>query len=111
MKNRFYLADRITEFRMAKGVTEREMSRQLGHSLGYINRITSGKGFPGWHGIVEIMQYFDVSPGVIFWDEEGMSKESELILRTRELPEKERDVLFRIINSLLSDKDAKEAKH
>lgn len=106
MKNRFYLADRITEFRTAKGVTEREMSRQLGHSLGYINRITSGKGFPGWRGIVEIIQYFDVSPGIFFWDGEGTAKASELILKAMRLTEKERDVLLRVINSLLSEKDA-----
>lgn len=41
-----FVRERITQLRMAKGISEYQMSYDLGHSRGYINNITSGKSLP-----------------------------------------------------------------
>ena len=41
-----FLRERITELRIKKGVSESQMSYDLGHSRSYINNITSGKSLP-----------------------------------------------------------------
>ena len=41
-----FVRERISELRMRKGVSEYQMSYDLGHSRGYVNNITSGKTLP-----------------------------------------------------------------
>lgn len=41
-----FVRKRITEMRIAKGVSEYQMSYDLGHSRGYVNNISSGKSVP-----------------------------------------------------------------
>ena len=41
-----FIRERISELRMRKGVSEYQMSYDLGHSRGYVNNITSGKTLP-----------------------------------------------------------------
>lgn len=41
-----FLRDRISQLRMKKGVSEYQMSLELGHSRGYIQNISSGKSLP-----------------------------------------------------------------
>ena len=40
-----FVRERITQLRMAKGVSEYKMSYDLGHSRGYINRIRGNTQF------------------------------------------------------------------
>ena len=44
--NEKYIAERITELRLRKNVSEYRMSLDLGHSNSYIRSITSGKALP-----------------------------------------------------------------
>ena len=37
-----YVRSRITQLRINKGISEYQLSYDLGHSRGYINNITSG---------------------------------------------------------------------
>ena len=41
-----FVRDRITQLRLKKGVSEYQMSYDLGHSRGYIYNISSGKALP-----------------------------------------------------------------
>ena len=41
-----FIAERITELRLARNISEYQMSRELGQSKGYIQGITSGKCLP-----------------------------------------------------------------
>lgn len=49
---------RITELRLKKGVSEYQMSYDLGHSKSYINNITSGKSLPSLAEVFAICDYF-----------------------------------------------------
>ena len=52
-----FVRERITQLRMAKGISEYQMSYDLGHSRGYINNISSGKSLPS------LTELFDPSMG------------------------------------------------
>ena len=41
-----FVRERISQLRIKKGVSEYQMSYDLGHSRGYINNISSGKALP-----------------------------------------------------------------
>ncbi len=64
-----YIADRITELRLNKNVSEYQMSLDLGKNKSYIQNISSGRSFPSMTQFYEICQYFNITPQQ-FFDEE-----------------------------------------
>lgn len=60
---------RLTQLRMAKGVSARDMSLSLGQSPGYINTIENRKGFPSMTMFFYICEYLGISPKEFFDDE------------------------------------------
>lgn len=83
-----FVRDRITQLRLRKGVSEYQMSYDLGHSRGYIYNISSGSSLPPMKEFFAICDYLEVTPQQ-FFDEtlrdpdlinkavEGMKKLSE----------------------------------
>ena len=67
---------RLTELRMQKGVSAREMSLALGQNAGYINNIESSKAFPSMSGFFYICEYFQLTPQEFF--DEGNSVPDEM---------------------------------
>lgn len=61
-----FVRDRITQLRIAKGVSEYQMSYDLGHSGGYINNISSGKSMPSMIEFFAICDYFEITPQDFF---------------------------------------------
>ena len=61
-----FVRDRITQLRLNKGVSEYQMSFDLGHSKGYINNITSGKTLPSMSEFFSICDYFQITPKEFF---------------------------------------------
>lgn len=61
-----FVRERITQLRMAKGVSEYKMSYDLGHSRGYINNISSGKALPSVTELFAICDYFEITPVEFF---------------------------------------------
>ncbi|MBQ5955680.1 MAG: helix-turn-helix transcriptional regulator, partial [Firmicutes bacterium] len=57
-----YFATRLTEMRMKRNVSAREMSISLGRGAGYINSIESGHVLPSMVMLFEICDYLNVSP-------------------------------------------------
>ena len=64
-----YVADRITELRIKKNVSEYQMSLDLGKNKSYIQNISSGRSLPSMSQFYEICQYFNITP-YQFFDEE-----------------------------------------
>lgn len=54
--------ERITQLRLQKGVSEYQMSYDLGHSRSYVNNISSGKALPSMAEFFAICEYFDITP-------------------------------------------------
>ena len=57
-----FIRDRISQLRLQKGVSEYQMSYDLGHSRGYINNISSGKTLPSMTEFFAICAYFQITP-------------------------------------------------
>ena len=63
-----FVRNRITQLRLQKGVSEYQMSYDLGRSRGYINNISSGKSLPSMSEFFSICDYFNISPKNFFDD-------------------------------------------
>jgi len=61
-----FIRERITELRMEKGVSEYQMSYDLGRNKNYIGTIVSGRSMPSVSGLFDIMEYFDMTPAQFF---------------------------------------------
>lgn len=61
-----FVRERITQLRLKKGVSEYQMSYDLGHSRGYVYNISSGKALPPLKEFFSICEYFDLSPAQFF---------------------------------------------
>lgn len=61
-----FVRNRITELRLDKGVSEYQMSYDLGHSRGYVYNISSGKALPSMAEFFSICDYFGITPRDFF---------------------------------------------
>ncbi|MGM9650492.1 MAG: helix-turn-helix domain-containing protein [Faecousia sp.] len=100
-----FVRDRITQLRLAKGVSEYQMSYDLGHSRGYVYNISSGKALPPLKEFFAICDYFELSPHQFFDD---ASPNPELIQKAiaglNQLRESDQLMILGIINRLLQNK-------
>lgn len=97
-----FLRERITALRMRRGVSEYQMSLDLGHSRGYIQNISRGKSLPSIEGLLEICDYFDISPAQFFDD--GMNDPALIAAAVdglRKLNDSDRLMVLNQINRLL----------
>ena len=61
-----FVRNRITQLRLEKGVSEYQMSYDLGHSRGYVYNISSGKSLPSMSEFFSICDYFGITPSEFF---------------------------------------------
>lgn len=61
-----FVKERITRLRLKKGVSEYQMSYDLGHSRGYIYNISSGNSLPPLKEFFAICDYFGITPKQFF---------------------------------------------
>ena len=76
-----FVRERITQMRLKKGVSEYQMSYDLGHSRGYVYNISSGKALPPLKEFFAICDYFGITPQQFFDDG---TKSPELIQKAVE---------------------------
>ncbi|MGN0424770.1 MAG: helix-turn-helix transcriptional regulator [Acetatifactor sp.] len=76
-----FVRNRITQLRLNKGISEYQLSYDLGHSRGYINNISSGKSLPSMSEFFAICEYFHITP-IEFFDENH--SDPELVTKTWE---------------------------
>jgi len=99
-----FIRDRITQLRLRKGVSEYQMSYDLGHSRGYVYNISSGKVLPPMKEFLAICEYFEITPAQFFDDS---TQNPELIQKAisgmKKLDESDLLMLLGIINRMLKD--------
>ena len=61
-----FIRSRITQLRIAKNVSEYQMSLDLGHSKSYIQGISSGRALPSMNEFIAICEYFEISILICF---------------------------------------------
>ena len=99
-----FVRERITQLRLRKGVSEYQMSYDLGHSRGYVYNISSGKALPPMKEFLAICDYFEITPQQ-FFDEGAQNPElvQKAISGIRRLNEDDLLMLLGIINRLMKE--------
>ena len=97
-----FVRDRITQLRLQKGVSEYQMSYDLGHSRSYVYNISSGKALPPLKEFFAICDYFEITPQQFFDDG---SQNPELIQKAldgmKQLSESDMLLLLNMINRMM----------
>lgn len=95
------MRERITQLRLKKGISEYQMSYDLGHSRGYIYNISSGKALPPLKEFFAICDYLEVTPQQFFDTE---MRQPELIQKAvsglKQLDESDLLLLLSLIHRL-----------
>ena len=92
---------RLTELRMNKGVSARDMSLSMGQNPGYINNIESGKSMPSLTGIFYICEYLGITPKDFFdIDNNDPAKIQELVSAAKGLNSSQLEHVIAIINDI-----------
>lgn len=102
-----YIADRITALRIKKNISEYRMSLELGQSKSYVQGITSGKALPSVKQLLNIIDYFEISPCEFFDDETADPQRiHEIISLTKQIPSEDVDRIINLMKRIkeLNDK-------
>ncbi len=92
---------RLTELRMNKGVSARDMSLSLGQSPGYINNIENGVNLPSMSLFFYICDYFGITPLEFFdMDNSDPAKIQELVSAAKGLNSSQLEHVIAIINDI-----------
>lgn len=93
---------RLTELRVSKGVSAREMSLSVGMSENYINRMENGASLPTMSNFFYICEYLGITPKEFFDTDSGVNiKNRELYDLIMKLPEKQVASVTEMIKSML----------
>ena len=96
-----WLSERLTQLRMEKGVSARDMSLSLGQSESYINKIENKRTLPSFTGFIYICEYFNITPQEFFNENvSSPQKTKELIFEFEQLSPKYADHVLQIIKDL-----------
>ncbi len=63
-----FFRERLTDLRLRKGVSEYQMSFDLGHSRSFVHNLSSGKSLPKMKEFFAICEYFGITPSEFFDD-------------------------------------------
>lgn len=105
--NEKFIADRITQLRMERDLSESKMAYDLGHGRSYINNITRGTNLLSMSSFLELCEYFNVTPAEFFMPAlEKMSEKN--IHRYLKLNDKHRKEVNDIIEAFLAKQTLEE---
>ena len=92
---------RLTQLRVQKGVSARDMSLYIGQSAGYINNIENGVNLPSMAAFFYICDYLGISPRDFFDTQTtAPSKASELLEVAKTLEPEQLDHLIALAKGL-----------
>lgn len=92
---------RLTELRLQKGVSARDMSLSLGQSESYINKIENKRTLPSFTGFIYICEYFNITPQEFFnINLSSPQKTKEMVCECEKLSPQYADHILQIIKDL-----------
>ena len=92
-------ADRISKLRIAKGLSQQQLSQQLGVKRSIVSYYESGDRLPSFDVLLEMSRVFCVSTDYLL-----KGKDASRIIPVSDLTEKEIDVIITMINALREKK-------
>lgn len=92
---------RLTELRMSKGVSARDMSLSLGQSPGYINNIENGINLPSMSMFFYICEYLKITPKEFFdIDANNPTKLNQLVEFAKDLPNDKLELIVNLVKEM-----------
>jgi len=99
MMDKSAFADRIAKLRVAKGLSQHQLSQMLGVKRSVVSYYESGDRLPSYDVLMEMSRVFNVSTDYLL-----KGKEAERIIHVADLGERELDVVMGVINALREKK-------
>ncbi len=94
-------AKRLSELRINKGVSARDMSLSLGQSPGYINNIENCKNLPSMSVFFSICDYFEITPNEFFETNTPYpQKIAPLFEKIKLLDENQLEIIISMVNQM-----------
>ncbi len=95
-------AERLSQLRLAKGVSARDMSLSIGQSAGYINNIENKNNLPSMSMFFYICEYLEISPQDFFdFDNRNPEKLNEISGYLKQVNDEQLNNLIGIIKGLI----------
>lgn len=96
-----WFSERLTQLRIEKGVSARDMSLSLGQSESYINKIENRRTMPSMTGFFYICEYLGIEPQE-FFDMKTISptKAAEIMQSIGKLSPKKAEHILQVIKDL-----------
>ena len=92
---------RLSELRLQKGVSARDMSLSLGQSESYINKIENKRTLPSLSGFIYICEYFEISPQEFFdYDNKNPKDTEKLTAEIQKLNPKQQEYILALVSDL-----------
>ncbi len=99
--NRELFCKRLSQLRISKGVSARDMSLSIGQSPNYINVIEGGKNYPSMEAFFYICDYFGITPKDFFdMESTAPAKITELTEIVKSLPNEQIDLLIALAKAI-----------
>lgn len=96
-----WFPERLTQLRMERNVSARDMSLSLGQSESYINKIENRRTMPSMAGFFYICEYFGITPQEFFdTDTVSPAKTTELLQEICELPPAQAEHILQLVRDL-----------
>lgn len=99
MMDKSAFADRIAKLRVAKGLSQHQLSQMLGVKRSVVSYYESGDRLPSYDVLMEMSRVFNVSTDYLL-----KGKDAERIIHVSDLGERELDVVMGVINALREKK-------
>lgn len=100
-----FLRDRVTALRMERGISEYQLSLELGKCKTYIQAITSGKALPSFDAFFNLCDYFELTPEEFFaMSNSDTAQYRNLKHKISQLSASDLALAEQLVNRLLSDK-------
>ncbi len=96
--------NRLTELRLQKGVSARDMSLSLGQSESYINKIENRRTLPSLTGFLYICEYFEITPEEFFSDTAAPQQTNELIKALKQLTPQQTNHVLEIVKDIAGNR-------
>ncbi len=92
---------RLTNLRLQKNISAREMSLSIGQCAGYINNIENGNNLPSMMGFFYICEYLKITPKEFFdYENDSSSLTNELITEIKKLDYKQTEHILAVIKDI-----------
>lgn len=92
---------RLSELRVQKHISAREMSRILGQSENYINMIENGHAYPSMAQFFAICEFLEIEPSVFFdFDNHNPKKSNAISEKLKGLSDEQLTVILSMIDQM-----------